>query len=113
MKKLIQKNNIFLLNIEKEIINIVNKYNFDENDNYIPYNIEWSLKNTNYVLEFSVKGGNSISHKNHDYLINDILNTNIEIFISECYTIETGRYFQVWFKSIEKIRKIKLKDILE
>lgn len=96
---------------KNELINYVNEL-YGELDYSIPYDLEWKERDDTEYLMFSIKSGRSYEINDHDRVVTKIINGKYSSSISEVYTIDTGRYYQIWCYGKVKLRKMKINSIL-
>lgn len=97
--------------LQTDLVLFVNKL-YDQIPYKIPYTLELKeFKNSEY-LSFKVKSGNSYSENDHDMVINQILNSQYKESISEFYTHETGRHYEIWLYDVKIMREKKIKKLM-
>lgn len=101
------------MNKLKEDLKAYIKSLYNDLDYHIPHTLEWKKQSNNDYLLFSVRSGESYKEKDHDDIIKKILNSQYKDSISEVFTLESTRRYQVWLYSKKTLRKFKLKKLLK
>lgn len=86
---------------------------YSELDYSIPYELIWKENINNDYLYFCVKSGNSYEINDHDRIVHKIINSKFKDSISEIYTIDTGRYYQIWLCGKGELRAKKIKKMIK
>lgn len=97
---------------KESLVEFINSL-YNELDYERPYTLTWKEQNGSEYLYFDINSSHSIEVNDHDRIITKIIESNYKDSISEIYTIDTGRYYQIWLYSKEKMRKKKINKILE